>query len=327
LALDGTKLEAVASRAAVYTDDRVTRALARLDAMLKEAEATDIAEADEEVSTVPEALATVRQRQARLQQIAAAKLDATASGPYVASEPECAVIKTRAGKRPAYNVQAAVDAEAQVVVAVEVTACAADNHAAPSVLDQVAAQTDARPGQVSMDGGYWSPETVTACADRGIDLYLPPQGGDHAAEGFTYDESTDQYTCPRGEVLTFARATTYRGRRYRIYRCACRDCPQAASCHGTSKRTKDLWQRQWSAAEREHLAKMATPAARAIYRQRARTVEPVFGQMKTLQRFTRFLLRGRAGATIETQLVAIVHNLRKCAAVWRAHRLTAIPAV
>jgi len=111
-----------------------------------------------------------------------------------------------------------------------------------------------------------------------------------------------------------ARDATYKGRTYRIYRCACRTCPQAVACRGRSKRDKDLWQQQWSATEAAHRAKMQTAAARAIYRRRAQTVEPVFGQWKTLSRFTRLLLRGGGGAQIEAWLVASSHNLRKCLA-------------
>jgi transposase len=318
VAVDGTKIEAVASREAAFNDERLTRKLAqataRLQTILAEAETVDAVEEEQPEATLPDALATAQQRLKRLQEIQAAKGDK--SGPYVATEPECGVMKTRGGKRPAYNVQAAVDAEAQVVLAVEVMTTAADNHAAPAVLDQVEAVTDARPAQVSMDGGYWSPETLTAAEERGLDLYLPPQGGDHAADGFTYDAETDTYTCPQGERLGFLKTRTDKGRRYRIYRCVCATCPQAATCHGTSKRYKDLWRRQWTPAEAAHQRKMATDAARAVYRRRAATVEPVFGQWKLISGFTRALLHGTSGVRIEVLLVAISHNLRKCAQAW-----------
>ncbi len=319
VAVDGTKIEAVASRTAAYNDDRLARKLAQataqLQAILAEAEAVDAAEEAVEPPTLPDSLATARQRLARLEAIQAAKGDQP--GPYVATEPECGVMKTRGGKRPAYNVQAAVDTGAQIVLAVAVTTTAADNHAAPAVLDQVETVTGARPAQASMDGGYWSPETLADADARGIDLYLPPQGGDAAADGYVYDATTDTVTCPQGRVMPYARHRVDKGRPYRIYRGACHGCPQAAACHGTRKRYKEVWRREWSAAEQAHQAKMTTPEARAIYRCRAQTVEPVFGQWKGHSAFTRFLLRGAVGATIEAVLLAIAHNLRKCGQVWR----------
>jgi len=50
---------------------------------------------------------------------------------------------------------------------------------------------------------------------------------------------------------------------------------------------------------------------RADYRQRGRTVEPVFGQLKTRQNMTRFSLRGLTAVTSEWHLAAAAHNLLK----------------
>jgi hypothetical protein len=50
---------------------------------------------------------------------------------------------------------------------------------------------------------------------------------------------------------------------------------------------------------------------RADYRQRGRTVEPVFGQLKTRQNMTRFTRRGIAAVTSEWHLAAAAHNLLK----------------
>lgn len=50
---------------------------------------------------------------------------------------------------------------------------------------------------------------------------------------------------------------------------------------------------------------------RADYQQRGRTVEPVFGQLKTRQKMTRFTRRGLAAVTSEWHLAAAAHNLLK----------------
>jgi len=64
--------------------------------------------------------------------------------------------------------------------------------------------------------------------------------------------------------------------------------------------------------------RMATRLARAGYRTRYRlrkvVVEPVFGQIKNVLGFTRFLLRGLWKVTGEWSLVSTAHNLRKLAA-------------
>jgi transposase len=68
-----------------------------------------------------------------------------------------------------YNAQAAVDGEAQVIVAVEVIQQTTDNHQlAPMVEQNVGAQ----PQAVSADSGYWNPEQVEKIQVQGIDLHV-----------------------------------------------------------------------------------------------------------------------------------------------------------
>lgn len=61
--------------------------------------------------------------------------------------------------------------------------------------------------------------------------------------------------------------------------------------------------------------KLATKKAKDLYRHRAITVEPVFGQIKGARKITRFRRRGLAAARNEWQLIATTHNLLK---MWRA---------
>lgn len=61
--------------------------------------------------------------------------------------------------------------------------------------------------------------------------------------------------------------------------------------------------------------KLATNAAKAIYKFRATTVEPVFGQIKGSRGITRFRRRGLEAANSEWTLIATTHNLLK---MWRA---------
>jgi transposase len=63
--------------------------------------------------------------------------------------------------------------------------------------------------------------------------------------------------------------------------------------------------------------KLRTPEGRTIYRQRACTVEPVFGVIKSVLGFRHFLLRGLPKVTGEWNLVCLAYNLK------RLHRLGA----
>lgn len=66
-------------------------------------------------------------------------------------------------------------------------------------------------------------------------------------------------------------------------------------------------------------AKLKTPEGKAIYRQRGRTVEPVFGIIKAAMGFRQFLLRGLSKVTGEWNLVCLAYNLK------RLHSLGATP--
>ena len=57
--------------------------------------------------------------------------------------------------------------------------------------------------------------------------------------------------------------------------------------------------------------RMKTPAGRAKYRLRQQTVEPVFGIIKSVMGFRRFLLRGLAKVRLEWTLVSTAYNLKR----------------
>jgi transposase len=57
--------------------------------------------------------------------------------------------------------------------------------------------------------------------------------------------------------------------------------------------------------------RVATPCGEADYQIRKQTVEPVFGQIKTIQNFRRFSRRGLTAAADEWKFVCATHNLLK----------------
>jgi transposase len=64
-------------------------------------------------------------------------------------------------------------------------------------------------------------------------------------------------------------------------------------------------------AKQRMVRKLATKRGRGVYARRKTIVEPVFGQMATLQNAKQLLLRGLDGARGEWLLLAACHNLRK----------------
>ena len=66
------------------------------------------------------------------------------------------------------------------------------------------------------------------------------------------------------------------------------------------------------ASAKEQMAhRLKTSAGRALYKLRKQTVEPVFGIIKEVIGFRRFLLRGRAKVGLEWTLVCLSYNLKR----------------
>jgi len=88
------------------------------------------------------------------------------------TDPESRIMKTSNGYQQGFNAQAAVDAESQVIVAQDVTDQPNDHHQLIPVVDQITANLDRAPEQVSADAGYCSEENIEALEQREVDAYI-----------------------------------------------------------------------------------------------------------------------------------------------------------
>src|ERR1700732_4324054 len=85
----------------------------------------------------------------------------------------------------AYNAQAAVDAEAQIIVAHELTQCGSDQGQLVPLVEAIENNLGRKPEQASADSGYCSEPNLKALVARGIDGYVAPGRAQHptAANG------------------------------------------------------------------------------------------------------------------------------------------------
>ncbi len=81
----------------------------------------------------------------------------------------------------AYNAQIAVDAEAQIIVAADVTQEVNDKQQLAPMFDQVEKNTGAKPAAGSADNGYWAPEQIADKRVEGIDLHVATGRDKHGA--------------------------------------------------------------------------------------------------------------------------------------------------
>ena len=222
-----------------------------------------------------------------------------------AEQQECEFMKTAEGLQPAYNAQAAVDGEHQVIVAEDVSRSPNDSgHLIPMVA-QTLQGCGSLPERVMADGSYYTREAVKQVEGMGTEVYLPtPEPGQAKVE---WVEEKRAYRCMMGHWLGPARV--WRGKLIYQY-CGCGRCPKKQAC-GVKGKTKRVYVWLADTPVGRLQARMKTADGQAIYAARKQIVEPVFGRFKHNRGFRRLLLRGLSGARIEWALMCMAHNLRK----------------
>ena len=88
------------------------------------------------------------------------------------TDPESRIMKTKDGFIQGYNAQAAVDAEHQIIVSCDLTNQGTDSAQLLPLIDQIKANTEVLPKQVSADAGYASDANLKGLEEREIDGFV-----------------------------------------------------------------------------------------------------------------------------------------------------------
>lgn len=324
VAIDGSKFQAVASPKRVLTAQRLAHQeralereiaawLARLDAADAE-DATALGVPDRE-----QLQATLAALKARATDLATARqlMDELGIAQQVVGEPEAKVMKSGAAKRPAYNVQTAVDSQSHLIVHHAVVTEAADNRQLHPMGAATKTALACETLTVVADAGYSNGEQLQQCEDHGITAYVPinrssnnqGHGEYFQTENFRYGPDTDTFTCPAGQTLT--RVQVQNRQRLINYRTAagvCSDCPLKPRC--TQGRARTVSRHVYEAAfERAQRRLADKPEMMAL---RKATVEHPFGTLKhVIFGNGRFLLRGLTHVNGEISLGILAYNLKR----------------
>src|SRR5215472_8082354 len=105
------------------------------------------------------------------------------------TDPQSRIMKSKDGFVQAYNAQIAVDAEAQIIVAQDVTQSASDCAQLLPMTDAVEANLGRKPEQASADAGYCSEENLAGLEGRSIDGYVATGRARDAVAGTAKDEA------------------------------------------------------------------------------------------------------------------------------------------
>lgn len=215
----------------------------------------------------------------------------------------------------AYNVQVAVDAKHHLIVAHEVTNAGSDRSQLSPMAQAARQAMGKKKLRVLADRGYFSGHQIKECTDAGIEVVLPkPKTSNAKAEGrfdkadFTYIKTDDEYKCPAGQRAVFRMVTEERGMMLRRYwSSACPKCPLKAQCTPSSNRRITRWEHE-EMLEAVQRRLEQSPESMMI---RRRTVEHVFGTLKSWMGYTHFLTRRLPNVGAEMSLNVLAYNFKR----------------
>jgi hypothetical protein len=97
------------------------------------------------------------------------------------TDPESRILKTKDGYIQGYNAQAAVDGQAQIIVAQGLTASTSDQDQLVPLVDGIEANLGRRPEEASADSAYLSEANLAALDERDISAYIATGRAKHPA--------------------------------------------------------------------------------------------------------------------------------------------------
>jgi transposase len=235
--------------------------------------------------------------------------------------------------KPAYNVQ--LGTENQFVVGFSLHQRAGDTSCMISHLDGLQQNLGRLPKNIVADAGYGSEENYAYLETHQLGNFVKyntfhQEQIKHRKpelirkkmfriESLPYDPENDTFICPADKRLTYRYTYQYKTdngyqSERQVYECDhCMDCPLKPECtraKGNRRIQVSFRLRQFRAQARSNLL---SDEGKALRCERVTEVETVFGQIKSNQRFRRFMLRGLEKTKTEWGLLCFAHNIKKLA--------------
>jgi len=250
--VDGTKIRANAGIKHTYNKRQFKAKLAALttaiNRMLNECDRVDKHEADlGSLVKLDEQLSTAKKRKVAIEKALKEMSDEEQSINLV--DPDCKSMNSRQGSHAGYNAQATVDDENGLIVSCDVVNDSNDKHQLVSQLEQATEALGKPPKITVADKGYSQIDACHEVSKQSTQLVVPPiqyasskvQAQEFGSSEFTYDEESNQYTCPEGHLL-IAKGSPDRNKRQK-YRISspnlCLECPHFGRCT-TSKKGREI---------------------------------------------------------------------------------------
>ena len=334
LAIDGTKIKAVNAADQNWSQTKLDKQQAQVEARLEEyLHALAAADAQPEPTVSAPSAAELKAKIARLQtrqtriQERLQTLKATGETQLSKTDPDSRTMISHGRHVVGCNVPGCVDAKHHLLVLTEVTNAAADQGQLAPVAQAAKAELQSTQADVVADGGYYKSQDIKACQEMGLEPHLPAvqnspseRAGLYGKSDFRYDAAQDVYHCPAGAALRRRRQTEDKGKVMFNYDNpkACAGCALKARCTKAAQRTVSRWEHEAS-LERMAAAVAVQPGKLAA---RKTLIEHCWGTLKWLLPGG-FLVRGKIKVGAEVSLAHFGCNLKRALAVVGLEKLLA----
>jgi transposase len=230
VSLDGTKVKANASKHKAMSYGRMLESEGRLKREVREwfkqAEAVDASEDREHAGRrgeeLPEWVANKQRRMEKIREAKAAlEAEARAQGEAAPkpkaqrnfTDPQSRIMKTGSDFVQAYNAQAAVDADSQVIVAQSLSNTATDVQQLAPIVKQIKVNTGRQARELSADAGYCCEGNLAVLARHKVKAYVATGRQRHSKASATGPRARGG---KRVAAMRTALARTARRSRYRL---------------------------------------------------------------------------------------------------------------
>lgn len=247
------------------------------------------------------------------------------------TDPEARVMKqANGGFAASYNLQLTTTEQEKIIVGMGVSQSGTDAAELTPAMERVAENLGAQPTQVVADGDYTNRANIIKMAALGVDFIgaLGERKSQSAAkfaergvasefqgQAFSYDEQSDSYLCPNQKKLAYESKDKVEGAIYYYYRAAatdCAACPYKQQCCPQNEREgRKLMRKVEDDVVVAFREKMATEAAKQIYKRRSEVAEFPNLWLKEKMRLRKFRLRGLVKVTMEATWACLSYNIQQ----------------
>lgn len=179
-----------------------------------EAEARAAAEAEKKARAEAEHRRKVEGRKKTGKPAAPPKAEPDGKAQRNFTDPESRILKTKDGYIQGYNAQAAVDGEAQIIVAQTLTNNSSDQGQLVPLLDRIRANLGRNPTEASADAGYCSDANLRTVERRRIEGYIATGRQKHGTKTATAKKASNP-SSPIARMSTKLKRAGHRSR-YRL---------------------------------------------------------------------------------------------------------------